>query len=359
MEAEAGGGGAGAGANASALDLLLQRNERNESDDDDVHSLLPKGPKGRKWLPWRPRAKKEKAPKQEGEARSKLSPDGIKAEAEEGRGECGDAVKDEEPDSSYRGEMNQNMAGVFPSSASSSSSSSFASSNIKKEKKAKKSLASSSSSSSVAMVKEEDEAADGDIEDDDSKQAHLRIINDLPPTKWPANRSLSLPLCSLPCPSPLGHFLLASPLLLFCAFLCVYLRHPLSSSFFLSFLVLSSFFSLLVWLIYHLLSGLSANSCHCEGEASPILSSLRPRCPFFVSLSLFGSFSTRFLACQQTRATVKAKPNLNTHITSVLERMEAIYGAIGDDWREYAYRKAVGVRRCLDLHSKETGTERV
>lgn len=42
-------------------------------------------------------------------------------------------------------------------------------------------------------------------------------------------------------------------------------------------------------------------------------------------------------------------PNLNQHITSILGRLEEIYSAVGDKWREYAYRKAGEILKRLKI----------
>lgn len=56
------------------------------------------------------------------------------------------------------------------------------------------------------------------------------------------------------------------------------------------------------------------------------------------------------LACQMTSSSVV---NLNEHLTKPLERLEQIFTATGDKWRQYAYRKAVGV---LKRHPKKVQT---
>jgi hypothetical protein len=51
-----------------------------------------------------------------------------------------------------------------------------------------------------------------------------------------------------------------------------------------------------------------------------------------------------FLACQMFSS---AHTNLNAHLTGPLEKLEGINAALGDTWRTYAYRKAVGILKKL------------
>eukprot|EP00479_Gromia_sphaerica_P013162 TRINITY_DN7219_c0_g1_i1.p1 TRINITY_DN7219_c0_g1~~TRINITY_DN7219_c0_g1_i1.p1 ORF type:complete len:134 (+),score=25.38 TRINITY_DN7219_c0_g1_i1:243-644(+) len=51
------------------------------------------------------------------------------------------------------------------------------------------------------------------------------------------------------------------------------------------------------------------------------------------------------LACQMFSGNIAQKHNFNSHITSVFESLEETYACLGDQWRQYAYRKACGIVR--------------
>jgi ribosomal protein S13 len=64
------------------------------------------------------------------------------------------------------------------------------------------------------------------------------------------------------------------------------------------------------------------------------------KAPAFEPQNSYAQRSKQFLACQMFSSGVI---NHNSHLTDKLERLEELNSALADKWREYAYRKAVGI----------------
>jgi hypothetical protein len=94
-----------------------------------------------------------------------------------------------------------------------------------------------------------------------------------------------------------------------------------------------------------------------DDDGSPPFATLMPSMPTAPSASWQARMKEN-LACQQLSGSAQgggATPNLNAHITEVLEKLESVNASLGDKWRAYAYRKAVGIVRRLPYALREAG----
>lgn len=85
-------------------------------------------------------------------------------------------------------------------------------------------------------------------------------------------------------------------------------------------------------------------------RAAPSLASFHPH-PKAAQAGAWIDRNKSHLACQIFSSQHK---NLNGHITSHLEQLESMNDAIGDKWRTYAYRKAVGIFKKLPTAIRTT-----